>query len=165
MGHIFDTGGLYNPLLDEWTPTNPIGAPTARGGHTAVWTGTEMIVWGGTNLQLGTYFNTGGRYTPGPWPGQGTWTSTNLAGAPSSRSGHVAVWTGSLMIVWGGQNFITLLNSGGRYNPGSNSWLPTSATNAPSARYYHTAVWTGKEMIVWGGYNGNYLPSGGLYSP
>ena len=30
---------------DTWTATS--GPPDARGGHTAVWTGSEMIVWGG----------------------------------------------------------------------------------------------------------------------
>jgi hypothetical protein len=34
----------------------------ARAYHSAVWTGTQMIVWGGWN---GTdVLNTGGRYTP-----------------------------------------------------------------------------------------------------
>jgi hypothetical protein len=32
---------------DTWTATNTINAPTARFDHTAVWTGSEMIVWGG----------------------------------------------------------------------------------------------------------------------
>ena len=32
---------------DTWTPTNLTGAPEARVSHTAVWTGSEMIVWGG----------------------------------------------------------------------------------------------------------------------
>src|SRR5437868_5772782 len=32
---------------DTWTPTSLTGAPDARGSHTAVWTGSEMIVWGG----------------------------------------------------------------------------------------------------------------------
>ena len=32
---------------DTWTPTNLTGAPDARVSHTAVWTGSEMIVWGG----------------------------------------------------------------------------------------------------------------------
>ena len=35
-----------------------------------------------------------------------TWTSTNTTNAPSARTGHTAVWTGSEMIVWGGQNDI-----------------------------------------------------------
>jgi hypothetical protein len=32
---------------DTWAPTNLTGAPDARVSHTAVWTGSEMIVWGG----------------------------------------------------------------------------------------------------------------------
>ena len=31
---------------DTWTPTTLTNAPVARDTHTAVWTGTEMIVWG-----------------------------------------------------------------------------------------------------------------------
>src|SRR5438046_2115510 len=32
---------------DTWTATSTTGAPAARERHTAVWTGSEMIVWGG----------------------------------------------------------------------------------------------------------------------
>ena len=32
---------------DTWTATSTTNAPAARAGHTAVWTGSEMIVWGG----------------------------------------------------------------------------------------------------------------------
>ena len=36
-------------MSDTWTPT-PIDAatPSARRDHAAVWTGSEMIVWGGS---------------------------------------------------------------------------------------------------------------------
>ena len=34
---------------DTWTPTTLTNAPSARDEHTAVWTGSEMIVWGGLN--------------------------------------------------------------------------------------------------------------------
>ena len=62
---------------DTWTAPSITNAPTARSRHTAVWTGSEMIVWGGGDGA--TYFNTGGRYcaqpgsTPTPTP---TATST-----------------------------------------------------------------------------------------
>jgi len=38
-------------LADYWQRpiTSTIGAPAARTGHTAVWTGSEMIVWGGSD--------------------------------------------------------------------------------------------------------------------
>jgi hypothetical protein len=90
------------------------------------------------------------------------WAATNTVNAPAAREGHTVVWTGSEMIVWGGTNFSTYLNTGGRYNPSADSWTATSTTNAPSARTGHTAVWTGTEMIVWGG-SGN--STGGKYNP
>jgi hypothetical protein len=42
----FNTGGKYDPSTDGSTTTNTSNAPSARYGHTAVWTGNEMIVWG-----------------------------------------------------------------------------------------------------------------------
>jgi len=91
-----------------------------------------------------------------------SWTATSTANAPAGRYSHTAVWTGSEMIVWGGNEFGSdLLNTGGRYNPATDSWTPTSTTSAPSGRELHTAVWTGSEMIVWGGINGNRFKTGG----
>jgi hypothetical protein len=45
---------------DTWTNTSAINAPDRRLGHTAVWTGSEMIVWGGYDYSDNLYFNTGG---------------------------------------------------------------------------------------------------------
>src|SRR5438128_1906287 len=58
-----------------------------------------------------------------------TWTATSTANAPTARAGHTAVWTGSEMIVWGGQPYI---NRGSRYNPAIDNWTATSTTNAPT---------------------------------
>jgi N-acetylneuraminic acid mutarotase len=156
---IADAGDPSCP--DQWTATSTTNAPTARQVHTAVWTGSEMIVWGGY-LAYGRS-NTGGRYTPST----DSWAATSTTNAPEVRTDHTAVWTGSEMIVWGGGNISGLLNTGGRYNPSSDSWTATSTTNAPTARQVHTAVWTGNEMIVWGGQNVNYfdLNTGGRYNP
>jgi N-acetylneuraminic acid mutarotase len=138
---------------DTWNPTSTAGAPAPRGYHTAVWTGTEMIVWGGTGD------STGGRYDPVT----DGWTATTITNAPSPRTQHTAVWTGSEMIVWGGGDG---LNTGGRYDPTTDSWIATATTNAPSGRYGQTAVWTGSEMIVWGGgSNGTNFNTGGRYNP
>ena len=35
---------------DSWTATSTTNSPSARAGHSTVWTGTEMIVWGGIVL-------------------------------------------------------------------------------------------------------------------
>ena len=144
---------------DTWTPTSFNNAPGGRTFHTAVWTGSEMIVWGGVDVSG--YFNTGGRYDPST----DSWTATSTASAPDGREVHTAVWTGSEMIVWGGYNGSDL-NTGGRYNPGTDSWTATSTTNAPAARDSQAAVWTGSEMIVWGGFSsGSYFNTGGRYNP
>ena len=42
-----NTGGKYNPGTDSWTATDITRAPAGRTAHSAVWTGSEMIVWGG----------------------------------------------------------------------------------------------------------------------
>jgi hypothetical protein len=83
---------------DTWTPTNLTGAPDGRVSHTAVWTGSEMIVWGGDTCLVGCDVNTGGRYNPST----DSWTATSIANAPDGRHYHMAVWTGTEMIVWGG---------------------------------------------------------------
>jgi len=147
---------------DTWTPTSTTNAPDARYFHTAVWSGSEMIVWGGYD-NFATYFNTGGRYNPST----DSWTATSTTNAPDARALHTAVWTGSEMIVWGGAAGATIFNTGGRYNPATDTWTATSTTNAPDARDFHAAVWTGSQMIVWGGFGGGvtFFNSGGRYDP
>jgi hypothetical protein len=91
-----------------------------------------------------------------------TWTATSVPILPDVRYLYTAVWTGSEMIVWGGENGNYIpLNTGRRYNPSTDSWTATNTTNAPEARAYHAAVWTGSEMMVWGGTgDSDYLNTG-----
>jgi len=55
------------------------------------------------------------------------------------------------MIVWGGYDGSSFLNSGGRYDPSHDTWAATSLVNAPVARAQHSTVWAGARMIVFGG--------------
>jgi N-acetylneuraminic acid mutarotase len=152
-----NTGGRYDPATDTWTPVSPISAPSSRYGHTAVWTGDRMVIWGGFEVGHGPT-NTGGRYDPGT----DTWTPMSTTGAPPVRYLHTAVWTGGKMIVWGGlDDDLVARTTGGRYDPVANSWTSVSILNAPTA-VGHTAVWTGTQMIVWGG---TASPVGGRYDP
>jgi N-acetylneuraminic acid mutarotase len=156
-----DTGGRYNPTTNSWTATSTVNAPDARSRHTAVWTGTEMIVWGGVanNTEIIGGDNSGGKYNPST----NSWTPTP---PPAPREFHTAVWTGSEMIVWGGWDGNNGFNTGSRYNPSTDGWTAISVSNAPTGRFFHTAVWTGSEMIVWGGMsNTGYLSTGGRYNP
>lgn len=160
-----NTGGHYNPVTNKWKTTSLVNAPTVRSHHTAVWTGSEMIVWGGDDKTEMNFhpLNTGGRYNPVT----GAWTPLPTDNAPSARAYHAAVWTGSEMIVWGGQGAgNAYLSSGGRYNPVTNTWRPTSNIGNQT-RAAPSAVWTGSDMIVWGGFqDGVGTPSTGWrYNP
>lgn len=163
-GGVLADGGRYRPDTDTWTGMSSTGAvPSARSGATAVWTGTEMIVWGGYGAGFPTGVNTGGRYNPA----LDTWLAVTTSNAPQGRYDHTAVWTGAVMIVWGGEvTDIPFLQTGGVYDPALDTWTATSTTGAPSGRIGHTASWLGNEMVVWGGDNGFlYLDSGGRYNP
>jgi N-acetylneuraminic acid mutarotase len=156
-------GGRYNPAANTWTTLPTTGAPSPRACHSAVWSGSHMIIWGGATGTV--HYADGGRYSPAA----NTWAAVQTSGAPIGRIFHTAVWTGSEMIVWGGMTSTNYLNDGGRYDPGADRWTPLSTIGAPDARVYHSAVWAGSELIVWGGmghggYFG-YLNDGGRYNP
>jgi hypothetical protein len=161
-----DTGGCFNEASSSWTPTSNVGAPTARQGHTAVWTGSAMIVWGGST-DGGNYVANGGIYDPA----SDSWQSMSTIGAPSPRAWHTAVWTGQEMIIWGGiqDSMSAPLATGARYNPATDQWTEVNTAGAPIGRLSHTVVWTGTEMIVWGGditFFPPYMTStGGRYNP
>ena len=52
-----------------------------RIAHTAVWTGSEMIVWGGVDYTFNDC-NTGGRYNPST----DSWMATSTDNAPSPET-------------------------------------------------------------------------------
>jgi hypothetical protein len=197
-----NTGGRYTPATDSWIATSVgDGVPQPRHYHSALWTGTEMIMWGGYGSSAAT-LNTGGRYDPAndmwaptstgsnvPPPARepaAVWTGTEMivwgpgsatAGGrydprrdswramapgpnmPFSEPNIPSVWTGTEMIVWRGNPF-----AGGRYNPATDSWSPISSSPAmPTLAFGFPEVWTGKEMIVWGG--ATNTNTGGRYDP
>jgi len=153
---MYNDGARYNPANNTWTPISGAGAPTVRSQFPSIWTGREMLVWGGWAIGDATRGD-GGRYNPAT----DTWTPISSINAPSSRVEPTAVWTGEEMIIFGGievtgggaPGWITL-NTGARYNPETDTWIPLPTEGAPSITA-HTAVWTGTDMIVWGG---RFLP-------
>ena len=168
-------GARYNPSTDTWKPVSTKNAPAARFDFSAIWTGREMLVWGGytdahsryQGAHADAYLNSGSCYAPS----SNTWKTMATNGAPSSRSFNSVVWTGKEMIVWGGNNASKVFNDGGRYNPARDAWKPVSTDGAPSPRGSHVAVWTGREMIIWGGSArepgaaSDYFENGARYNP
>jgi len=165
MGYTTDRSLLLDCNYDRWSPTTTVNAPSARMSHTAIWTGAEMIVWGGYANAIGSLLSTGGRYDPAT----DAWTATSVVSAPTQRFLHTALWTGSVMIVWGGESS-SETDTGARYNPASDTWTATSTVGAPTPRQDHTSVWTGSRMIIWGGYKRQNsvniaTMTGGMYDP
>lgn len=119
-------------------------APIANLRHTSgVWTGTEMIVWGGfggdgQRSGVGAAFNLA----------VGTWRV--LAPAPiAGRSEAAMVWTGTEMLVWGG--FIgddRSVDDGAAYNPVTDTWRLLPSAPATMGNRLTSMIWTGDEAII-----------------
>ena len=75
--------------------------------------------------------NTGDTYDPVT----DTWQPIALIDAPDPRKYHSAIWTGKVMIVWGGEDGSDRFQSGGIYDPLRDSWSPTAIdANTPTLR-------------------------------
>ena len=128
-----------------WQPL-PEGPLSARVHPSAVWTGREVIWWGGQDPEAEYAPVDGGAAYD---PVNRTWR--RIADAPVEAHGRsLAVWTGTEMVVW---TPWTPKSAGGgaAYNPDADTWrrLPDPPTDVAS---HASAVWTGNEMILWGGY-------------
>jgi N-acetylneuraminic acid mutarotase len=127
---LLDTGGVFDPATNAWTAgLSTTNAPSPRGGHTAVWTGSKMIVWGGYDGS--NYVSTGSIYDPT----SDAWTAMSTTDAPPGRYSHRAVWTGSSMIVWGGYGgYFVSLGDGSLYTN------PAVVAPAPSPADFYTVT-------------------------
>lgn len=153
---------FYNPSNNTWETVNATGTPPS-GRYTQgsfITQDKRVFVWGGTHIDANwaiVYNNTGAIYNIL----NNSWSSITNVNAPSARASHTVVWTGSKMIVWGGQNSGGDLGDGAIYDPSNDSWTSINLQNAPSARRGHSAVWTGSKMIIWGGnFGGSGINSG-----
>lgn len=125
----------------------PGGPLSARFDANAVWTGKEMLIWGGAEGAAGGEepLGDGAAYDPR----HNTWTV--LPEAPlRARSNAAVVWTGKEMLIWGGSDAGRPLGDGAAYNPETHEWRLLSAAPIPGAIGPAT-VWTGREMLVVGG--------------
>jgi len=89
-------GAIYDVDTDSWTTMSVAGAPE-RFGFSLVWTGTEVVLWGGRAST--TYYSDGAIYRPD----LDSWAGFSDANEPTGRLNHTAVWSGSEMIILGGQ--------------------------------------------------------------
>ena len=167
-------GGRYDPATDSWMPITTEGAPTPTEATPAIWTGSELLLFGGVRAgpisavpvpfvgPLGLYN-----------PGMDRWRPLQANGAPSNRAGHVAVWSGSEVLVWGGStpqgsgSGMDPATPGGAFNPGAGIWRTISRVQQPAVRHGALGVFasgagslgTGLMLVVGG------PTQGGAYDP
>jgi hypothetical protein len=133
-------GFAYDPADGRWRPMP--AAPEPRAGALALWTGHEVLYYGGT--------------------ANGDWKNDGLAFDPETRGWRpmspaplarvrpaVTAWTGAEMIVWGGgepeEPHSTV---GAAYDPVSDSWRRVA--EAPIGLNLASAAWSGRELFVFG---------------
>ncbi len=169
-----NTGATYDVTTGDWTPISTTGAPSARMGHGAVWSTTtnEMIVWGGCATSPGSLTGSCSSVLSDGFlydPALDRWAA--MPPAPPGFSGrwlHSMHWTGTEVIIWGGQGsgFGSTLKNGPRFDPLTRVWT-TFSDPSIAGRAEHASVWSGKELIVWGGADssGFGLDDGARYLP
>jgi hypothetical protein len=171
---LTNKGLRYNPTSNTWSQISLTNAPVARYKHKAVWTGTEVIVWGGKNKlsdSLSSFENTGGRYNPAT----NTWQPLSIPPSFDGRQDFTMTYAVSKVIIWGGKSIepktgiinspcegaisgykydsVRNYNNGIIYNTTNNTWTTMSSLGAPTGRHGATAEWYVDRLIILGGAN------------
>jgi hypothetical protein len=154
--HAGEVALAYNPTTNTWRTLPPSGlAP--RTGAIAVWTGKELVVWGGLTSSPGDTPTPPNAYGDGARldPNTGTWQRLPPAPVPA-RGDATAVWSGHEVLLWGGETGSgTEVGKGAAYNPRTNQWraLPASPLRAKTLT---ASVWTGDDFVIIGGSTPSY---------
>jgi N-acetylneuraminic acid mutarotase len=147
-------GARYDPATDTWSPMAHFNFPATQSEYfEGVWTGTELVVWGGCYFDTNqpppfplvcSSPTTGARYNPAT----DTWRGMSEVGAPDNGQTRGLTWTGSRVFAWNGSGTAAL------YDPVSDTWSPASGSPiaAPAVR----TVWTGDEVLVFSLYGNGY---------
>ncbi|HEV8564121.1 MAG TPA: hypothetical protein VGR41_04355 [Actinomycetota bacterium] len=137
-------GAAYDPATDAWYR---IGAAPIRAeyGTAEVWTGSELVVFGGGERHERSTAN-GAAYDPK------TDAWRRIAEAPIGLNASSGMWTGREVLVFGSlldnrNHAATTTSVGAAYDPDRDRWreLPPSALS-PQAT---SAVWVGDRMVAW----------------
>jgi hypothetical protein len=149
-----------HPELPDGWQTLDSGPLVPREGAAVVWTGDELVVWGGASTETGRAHRDGAAYDPAT----GDWRM--MAAPPVERGGLVGgAWTGEEVLVWSTETDgeaddlppWTVLawnpttdawrRAGGRCDRGPFSTCPTERPARPWGTGVLEPVWTGTEVV------------------
>jgi hypothetical protein len=145
-------GAAYDPATNSWRTLPPSPLPPRPKPH-GVWTGQEMLIWGGdagpaSDEQMGAAYE----------PRENQWRL--LAPAPLPRIRDFSMlWTGNEAIVAAGQP--TTGGSqvfGAAYDPKKNTWQ-TLPEPPYEPRPLSAVAWSDAGLFAWGGVRANGPPA------
>jgi hypothetical protein len=146
----------FNPVTNVW---RPLRSPPSAWPSVVVWTGRQVLTWGGGCC--GGVTDEGGSYDVA----SNTWRS--LPTPPIEAREVGGVWTGTELIIAGGKgDGLERLADAAAYNPTTNKWRTLPPMPAP--RWAASITWTGSEVVVIGGYkdgSGSPCDDGYAYRP
>jgi hypothetical protein len=170
----FGDGAIYDPVSERWRSMTRTGAPKPRRDHVLAFTGTHVLVFGGSAYEYSAAdsYSKWMRYDDGGLYDLATDSWTPIVG-PSELTGvsFSAEWRNQRLVVWadtGGQGFIYDLSTRTWHpvsprppgsgikplDPVSNTWnAPPDRAGAASSP---AMIWTGTYWLQWGGIR--YLP-------
>jgi N-acetylneuraminic acid mutarotase len=119
----------YDPAKRSWQRLAAPPKTEAYCRRTAVWTGSEMLVWG---CRLTAYD-----------PDADQW---RLLPPPPSGAG-IVVWTGKEMLGWGGGCCGDAISRGEAFDPKTERWHPL-AESPLAPEQQPLGAWTGRELVL-----------------
>jgi hypothetical protein len=169
-------GGIYDPANDRWTSIKSSSdSPAPRVHHSVVWTGSELIIWGGhpSNAQsstIATPLKDGGIYNPK----NGQWRAirSDLPNTPLARGYHTAIWTGETgnsetsnkMLLLGGclqeiaDACSKIFDDGALFDPKTMTWKKLVTSGQPYVARHngtHLFVPSQSKVYIFGGFDSN----------
>lgn len=156
-------GAAYDPAADTWRALPSAPQPDEEGSDLAykgIWTGRELVVWGGVEGKGAAYDPERDRWRP-------------ISSAPlEPRTDFSMTWTGKEIIVHGGGNpdrgeleSLAPLDDGAAYDPATDRWRSISESGTPRAQ--QSALWFNDRLLVVGGvhYEAGFVTVSQSYDP
>jgi hypothetical protein len=135
------TGDPWSMAGEGWTELP--APPVSLRGPSLVWTGAELILFGGTSDDERSASVAAYAFDPvaGAW--------SDLPDPPAAAWGSQGFWTGQEALFWGGQDPSDALG-GVAFDPVTRAWrtIPPAPLDPG---WGGQGVWTGEELIVFGG--------------
>ncbi|HTG46035.1 MAG TPA: hypothetical protein VK646_00055 [Actinomycetota bacterium] len=144
-GGAYGDGAAYTPRTNSWKLLPP--SPLSPRHTTGTWTGTEMILAGGSGPE-GYNGNPVFRDAAAYDPSTRTWRK--LPPMPIPREGGTMVWDGTeALLVGGDSSGLAHQVRGVAFDPSTDRWRWLPPMTYP--RFLDVVVWAGDQLIVWGG--------------